>query len=74
MCEFCKDWKNHDNTYGENVYCDICIGKALGEPSLIVKDIRKGCPNGVGCYAKHVAPMVAFAIRYCPNCGEKLSD
>lgn len=72
MCEYCKGWKDQDILYGENVYCDICIGKVFNNPSLIVKDIRKGCPQHSDCSAKNNAPKVAFVIKYCPNCGEKL--
>ena len=71
MCEYCKGWKDDDKLYGEHVYCDIYIGKVLNKPSLIVKHIRKGCPQNAECYAKDKAPKVAFIINYCPNCGEK---
>lgn len=72
MCEFCNGWKEHDNLYSESVYCDLRIGNALNKPSIIVADIRKGCPKGADCSAKANAPKVAFQINYCPNCGEKL--
>lgn len=72
MCEYCKGWNDDDRLYGENVYCDICIGKVFNKPSLIVKHIRKGCPQNAECCVKDKAPKVAFVIKYCPNCGEKL--
>lgn len=72
MCEYCKGWEDDDRLYGENIYCDIYIGRALNKPSLIVKHIRKGCPQNTDCYVKDKAPKVAFVIKYCPNCGAKL--
>lgn len=72
MCEYCKGWEDEDILYGENAYCDICIGKVFNHPNLILKDIRRGCPQYSDCIGKLNAPKIAFAIRYCPNCGQKL--
>lgn len=67
MCEYCKGWEDEDILYGESAYCDICIGKVLNHPNLILKDIRRGCPR----YSDYTV-KVAFTIRYCPNCGQML--
>ena len=72
MCEYCNHWENGEVIYQNNTYCDLSISHFGNRPVLIVKNLKKGCPQFSSCNAKSMNTNVSFLINYCPNCGKQL--
>lgn len=70
MCDYCSN----DKIYQTSNYCDIAIEDSPLGKTLVVKNIKKGCPPYANCSCKDMNVNAVFLIKYCPECGKKLDD
>lgn len=76
MCELCEGYKNLINEgvipYQTNAYGNLYLTKTPFGSALAV-DVSI-CPPYSECVKKDVNIRILYKIKYCPECGERLSE
>lgn len=69
MCPFCN---GKLTLYQSTIYTKLYIN-TFGEATALVVE-NNGCPSFALCDMKDIPIRSAFIIKYCPECGRKLSE